>query len=83
MKQSHRHDNADYISCGDHWLSLADTGCIWADKVDIKYMLPLDAISILQKQIEATTKLNVLEAYKLAVWIYKSEHDDFSDECLA
>ncbi len=46
-------------------------------------MLPDDAITILKENIEKETKLNVIEAYKLAVWIYNNEHPGFNDEVLA
>ena len=39
-------------------------------------MLPLDEIELLEHEIEAKTKLNLLEAGKLAKWIYKYEHPD-------
>jgi len=46
-------------------------------------MLPLDEIELLKHEIEAKTKLNLLEAYKLALWIYRRDNPGFNDEVMA
>ncbi len=78
MKEAHRHSINSDIGIVD----VISTG-IGISNSGAGQMLPDDAITILKENIEKETKLNVIEAYKLAVWIYNNEHPGFNDEVLA
>jgi hypothetical protein len=40
-------------------------------------------IELLIWKIYSNTKLDMMEATRLALWLYKKEHPKFDDECLA